>query len=329
MELWHSSINPPPPAWPTQFGSPAAYNSSAVPEPDSQISTRLGENDLWSTGDMRLGPSWSGGQEPGACFTTRKEEKEMSRREHATTGTVMRVKKPAQKAKSRLKTSLISNGPATQTPAPHRAPLHSDDNDDDDDNDNDDDNDDETLELDSIRSITTASNNTFPARPASTTQSRDSPPTCKVDDTSHARASHSRVEQRYRNRLNAHFDKLLNALPPSSTPAPVTTEADSDSSNDEPYTLDDGPAPGGEKREVLSSSTSRAEQRRRRRVSKSEVLDRARIYIEALELQHAQLAAEKKALDHRLCRRNSGPAGLQLDYHGDRTNAGPGFEGGV
>ncbi|KAK3323853.1 hypothetical protein B0T19DRAFT_427055 [Cercophora scortea] len=309
MEPRQSSISPPPPTWPARLDSSTADSSNVVPDPNIQTLTRLGENDPTPTGDTDLKPSRppTSKQEPRARSTAMKKEREMPRGEQSTTGTAMRIeRRAAQKAnRRRIK---ISNDSATQTQ-------------------------------------TKASNDDLP-EPTLTNPSRDSLPTTtgKIN-TFKARADHNRVEQRYRNRLNAHFDKLLHALPPtsSSISGPGPTERghgnrdendsnDNDNDNDKPRTTDDGPGsregrdardaintPGGN----LSSPTTRAEQQGRR-ISKSEVLDRARIYIAALEMQHARLAAEKRELNRRLRRRadvssgsgpgsGSGPAGgLQL-----------------
>lgn len=102
-----------------------------------------------------------------------------------------------------------------------------------------------------------------------------------------ARVKHNKVEQKYRNRLNAHFEALLDVLPPSA--ALSTTEqgftADNTDYQYQPLLRRDTDMvePGG---------TAEKE----RRVSKSEVLDRARWYIQTLENEHKRLAAEKKQL---------------------------------
>lgn len=103
-----------------------------------------------------------------------------------------------------------------------------------------------------------------------------------------ARVKHNKVEQKYRNRLNAHFEALLDVLPPS---AALPTEDGGFMVNDTEH----HPQPL-----VLGSSTTDMVDLRipekERRVSKSEVLDRARLYIQTLENEHKRLATEKKQL---------------------------------
>lgn len=106
-----------------------------------------------------------------------------------------------------------------------------------------------------------------------------------------ARVKHNKVEQKYRNRLNAHFEALLDVLPPSAAlPSEEGFTADSDITEQQPESLSLG-----------RSSTDTVElvgilPEKERRVSKSEVLDRARLYIQALENEHKRLAAERKQL---------------------------------
>ncbi|OIW34013.1 hypothetical protein CONLIGDRAFT_205155 [Coniochaeta ligniaria NRRL 30616] len=80
-----------------------------------------------------------------------------------------------------------------------------------------------------------------------------------------SRASHNSVERQYRDRLNAHFESLLDALPA-------------------PSAADDQDAPGA------------AGERRRRRVSKGEVLDMGRRRIRDLEERRASLRGERDGL---------------------------------
>ncbi|PNP60788.1 hypothetical protein FNYG_14480 [Fusarium nygamai] len=90
-----------------------------------------------------------------------------------------------------------------------------------------------------------------------------------------ARASHNRVEKHYRNRLNAQFESLLNALP--------TKARQSDNSNG-----DDNEWDG------ISNLD--------RRVSKGEVLEMARKRIQALELESNELQRENFELQGSLRR---------------------------
>ncbi|KAK3400316.1 hypothetical protein B0T20DRAFT_496757 [Sordaria brevicollis] len=97
-----------------------------------------------------------------------------------------------------------------------------------------------------------------------------------------ARVKHNKVEQKYRNRLNAHFEALLDVLPPSA--ALSTSEQDM---QDQAH-----PLIGSNTAEMIDLGIAEKE----RRVSKSEVLDRARLYIQTLESEHKRLAAERKQL---------------------------------
>jgi hypothetical protein len=97
--------------------------------------------------------------------------------------------------------------------------------------------------------------------PDSTPENASSP---TDDDHCHARKRHNIVEQKYRQRLNTQFEQLLDILPVSS---------DTDTRDIETDTVD------------------------KRRVSKGEVLDRARRYIRALEREHRRLVAERRELE--------------------------------
>ncbi|EGO59274.1 hypothetical protein NEUTE1DRAFT_128707 [Neurospora tetrasperma FGSC 2508] len=98
-----------------------------------------------------------------------------------------------------------------------------------------------------------------------------------------ARVKHNKVEQKYRNRLNAHFEALLDVLPPS---VALSGEQGFEAETTEQI-------------QPLKRLTDMAEldiPDKERRVSKSEVLDRARMYIQTLENEHKRLAAERKQL---------------------------------
>ncbi|KAI1324300.1 hypothetical protein F5Y16DRAFT_381495 [Xylariaceae sp. FL0255] len=89
-----------------------------------------------------------------------------------------------------------------------------------------------------------------------------------------SRETHNNVEKQYRNRLNAHFESLLSALPES------MQSGGGDDENDEGM----GGAGGG----VVDSTD--------RRVSKAEVLDMARRHIKALERECLLLESERDEL---------------------------------
>ncbi|KAK3502862.1 hypothetical protein B0T13DRAFT_182944 [Neurospora crassa] len=98
-----------------------------------------------------------------------------------------------------------------------------------------------------------------------------------------ARVKHNKVEQKYRNRLNAHFEALLDVLPPSvALPGEQGFESE---------TTEQMQPPGR-----LNNMVELENLDKERRVSKSEVLDRARMYIQTLENEHKRLAAERKQL---------------------------------
>ena len=113
-----------------------------------------------------------------------------------------------------------------------------------------------------------------------------------------ARLKHNRVEQKYRNRLNAHFEALLEVLPPTIAASPEDVSVAS-SALSPPGTYSsslgrDREAPTG--KNSREPRGSKGGEDRERRVSKSEVLDRARQYIQTLESEHRKLAAEKRQL---------------------------------
>ncbi|KAK3339542.1 hypothetical protein B0H65DRAFT_303054 [Neurospora tetraspora] len=98
-----------------------------------------------------------------------------------------------------------------------------------------------------------------------------------------ARVKHNKVEQKYRNRLNAHFEALLDVLPPSTA---LPSEQGFEANNTKQ------PQPLRESVDMVDPGIPEKE----RRVSKSEVLDRARLYIQTLENEHKRLSAERKQL---------------------------------
>ncbi|KAH8653394.1 hypothetical protein BX600DRAFT_515669 [Xylariales sp. PMI_506] len=90
------------------------------------------------------------------------------------------------------------------------------------------------------------------------------------------RASHNQVEKQYRNRLNAHFESLLSALPEHMRGSGGGGDED-----------DDGGGGGGGGAGDGSGD---------RKVSKAEVLDMARRHIQALERECAALEGERDEL---------------------------------
>ncbi|KAM7193296.1 allergen Fus c 3 [Naviculisporaceae sp. PSN 640] len=98
------------------------------------------------------------------------------------------------------------------------------------------------------------------------------------------RNSHNLVEKQYRNRLNAHFENLLNALP-DSIRSPGGSGGDSDG-------IEGG---GG------AASVDLGE----RRLSKAEVLDMSRRYIQSLEKERDKLEREREELQGDMARLRS------------------------
>ncbi|KAK3955760.1 hypothetical protein QBC32DRAFT_229051 [Pseudoneurospora amorphoporcata] len=98
-----------------------------------------------------------------------------------------------------------------------------------------------------------------------------------------ARVKHNKVEQKYRNRLNAHFEALLDVLTLSAA-LPTEQELEADTTKQL--------QPLGRSTDMVDLEIPEKE----RRVSKSEILDRARLYIQTLENEHKRLAAEKQHL---------------------------------
>lgn len=128
----------------------------------------------------------------------------------------------------------------------------------------------------------TASSRQSKLRSASRTSknSRDKPNDTPEDRRT--RASHNLVEKQYRNRLNAQFESLLNALP------------------DQVRHSDNGGGNGNEDNESDQANDPD------RRVSKGEVLEMARKHIQALERERNQLELENLEL-HGSLRKLKGP----------------------
>ncbi|KAJ4322290.1 hypothetical protein N0V84_004882 [Fusarium piperis] len=128
----------------------------------------------------------------------------------------------------------------------------------------------------------TASSRQSKLRSASRTSknSRDKPN--DTPEERRTRASHNLVEKQYRNRLNAQFESLLNALPEQAR---------------------SGGNGNGNGDENESDGANDAD----RRVSKGEVLEMARKHIQALEQERNQLERENLELQGNL-RRLKGPA---------------------
>ncbi|KAI1464758.1 uncharacterized protein F4812DRAFT_466994 [Daldinia caldariorum] len=133
-----------------------------------------------------------------------------------------------------------------------------------------------------LRSASRTSKNTHHNPPASAEEQK-------------SRETHNQVEKQYRNRLNAHFESLLNALP---------------------ETMQAGEGEGEGDGEALDVTD--------RRVSKAEVLDMARRHIQALERECAALEGERDELRNNMERlrwlfgRCEGPDGFneQLNLPG-------------
>ncbi|KAK0654330.1 hypothetical protein QBC41DRAFT_287983 [Cercophora samala] len=121
-----------------------------------------------------------------------------------------------------------------------------------------------------------------------------------------ARTRHNMVEQKYRHRLNTHFDKLLEVLPSGTVPGMMG----GDTCQTYPGYGQQG-LPGGDGPSL----------ERERKVSKAEVLDRARLYIQTLESEHERLKREREEL-----------RGLWEGYYERAAGMGkgpPGMDGGV
>lgn len=118
-----------------------------------------------------------------------------------------------------------------------------------------------------LRSASRASKNSV-SRPSDTAEER------------RTRASHNLVEKQYRNRLNAQFESLLVVLP------------DPDAIKDEDVTSDTGFPPN----KTSGAPTDPEQQPGDKKVSKAEVLERARAHIESLERQSEALARKREML---------------------------------
>jgi hypothetical protein len=103
------------------------------------------------------------------------------------------------------------------------------------------------------------------------TSSRIAQPPAERLDEKKTRGTHNLVEKQYRNRLNARFEDLMNALPPESLRSPVSSL-------------------GG-----FSEATATADAAERR-ASKGEVLELARQHIQQLEQRRDSLARERDEL---------------------------------
>ena len=124
-----------------------------------------------------------------------------------------------------------------------------------------------------LRSASRSSKNIVP-RPSESAEERKT------------RNSHNMVEKQYRNRLNAQFESLLNALP-DSVKSPAGTSGS-----------------GGESDGAPGASGHLGE----RRLSKAEVLDMSRRYIQSLESQRDRLEQEREGLQGDISRLRSANA---------------------
>ncbi|KAK2728730.1 helix-loop-helix DNA-binding domain-containing protein [Colletotrichum kahawae] len=130
----------------------------------------------------------------------------------------------------------------------------------------------------SVASTTGSSSKTASAprlRSASRTSKNASQKPAETAKERRTRASHNLVEKQYRNRLNAQFEGLLNALP-EQVRGPASTG--------------DGGSGGGGGGGGDESDPQPADQERR--VSKAEVLDMARRHIKSLERERDELQRE-------------------------------------
>ncbi|OLN81579.1 Allergen Fus c 3 [Colletotrichum chlorophyti] len=147
----------------------------------------------------------------------------------------------------------------------------------------------------SVASSAGSSSKTAPAprlRSASRTSKNASQKPTETPEERRTRASHNLVEKQYRNRLNAQFEGLLNALPEQVR----------------------GPATAGDGEE--SDPQHAAEERR---VSKAEVLDMARRHIKNLEREREVLHREREELLRSLemLEREAASTGGRLDEYLD------------
>ncbi|KAK3692763.1 hypothetical protein B0T22DRAFT_25043 [Podospora appendiculata] len=103
------------------------------------------------------------------------------------------------------------------------------------------------------------------------------------------RSSHNLVEKQYRNRLNAQFESLLNALPETLRSQPGTADG---------VDLDGGSGGGGVRGggSVDAAAPAQSLDVGERRLSKAEVLDLSRRYIQSLERERDMLEQEREEL---------------------------------
>ncbi len=139
------------------------------------------------------------------------------------------------------------------------------------------------------------------SKPSPPSKSHSSSPDPPPSRQGHSRKRHNLVEKKYRNRLNSQFKQLLDILPTSDTDHAHPHRQDSHSP-----VQDETPSPPPLTGSVAGISTANGRnvdsaclmlERDDRRVSKGEVLDRARMYIRALEREHQKLVAERRELD--------------------------------
>ena len=135
-----------------------------------------------------------------------------------------------------------------------------------------------------INTTPTAAGNKSKLRSASRTSKNIVPRPSESAEERKTRNSHNLVEKQYRNRLNAQFESLLNALP-DSVKSPGGTSGS-----------------GGESDGAVGLGVDLGE----RRLSKAEVLDMSRRYIQSLESQRDKLEREREDLQGRVARGEEG-----------------------
>jgi hypothetical protein len=160
--------------------------------------------------------------------------------------------------------------------------------------------------------------------PSPSTSPEANPAPEQNDDHRHSRKRHNLVEQKYRSRLNSQFKQLLDTLPtsddtttknsPSRSPGSGTragpgafqaitiTNTDRDREthavastatiNNNSWDKHIGNGEGNVRDKDDNKNAGD-----QRRLSKGEVLDRARMYIQSLEREHRRLVAERRELD--------------------------------
>ncbi|KAL0931637.1 helix-loop-helix DNA-binding domain-containing protein [Colletotrichum truncatum] len=168
----------------------------------------------------------------------------------------------------------------------------------------------------SVASTTASSSKTAPAprlRSASRTSKNALQKPAETAEERRTRASHNLVEKQYRNRLNAQFEGLLNALP-EQVRGPASTGADGGG--------DGGGGGGG-----YESDPQPADQERR--VSKAEVLDMARRHIKSLERERDELQRERgdllrnlEIMEREMAASGSGRLDEFLDVEGPADRSG-------